>query len=54
MLIWLQNNWLTVVAAVWSLDQLLKIVAKLTPTKIDDNVADYLGTMLAKFFPKGQ
>lgn len=51
---WITTNWMSIVAALWSLDQLLKIVAKLTPTKIDDNIADYLGNILAKFFPKSQ
>ena len=49
---WLQAHWVELVAALWSFDQLLKIVAKLTPTKVDDNIADYIGSMLAKFFPK--
>lgn len=49
---WLTANWVNIVAALWSFDQLLKIVAKLTPTKVDDNIADYLGSILSKFFPQ--
>lgn len=49
---WLTNNWLDIVAGLWAFDQLLKIIAKLTPTKIDDNIADYIGTFLARFLPK--
>lgn len=49
---WIQAHWVEVVGALWAFDQFLKIVAKLTPTKIDDNIADYLGNILAKFFPK--
>lgn len=51
---WIQAHWVDLVAAIWAFDQLLKIIAKLTPTKIDDNLADYLGNILAKFFPKGK
>ena len=49
---WIQTNWLTIVATVWSIDQFLKLIAKLTPTKWDDNVTDIIGNFLAKFFPK--
>ena len=49
---WLQNNWLTIVGVVWSFDQFLKIFSKLTPTKVDDNIADVIGSWLAKFFPQ--
>jgi len=42
------------VAVLWCVDALLKTLAPLTPTKIDDNVADVLGKILAKFFRKGQ
>lgn len=51
---WFQTNWVSVVAALWSFDQLLKIIAPLTPWKLDDNLADMLGNTLAKFFPKSQ
>ena len=40
------------VAILWSIDQLLKLIAPLTPTKIDDNLADILGKLLGRFFPK--
>jgi len=51
---WLTNNWVHIVAILWSLDQLLKVVAQLTPTKVDDNIADILGKILARFFPQKQ
>ena len=51
---WIQANWVQIVAALWSFDQLLKIISPLTPTKIDDNISDYIGKMLAKFFPPKQ
>ena len=51
---WIQSHWITIVATVSTIDQLLKLVSKLTPFKWDDNVADMLGGLLAKFFPKGQ
>jgi hypothetical protein len=40
------------VAVLWCVDALLKTIAPLTPTPIDDNIADMLGKLLAKFFPK--
>jgi len=51
---WLQAHWLDIVGAVWAFDQFLKIVSKITPWGWDDNVADYIGNFLAKFFPKSQ
>lgn len=49
---WITTNWLNIVGALWAFDQLLKIVSKLTPTKVDDNISDYIGEFLAKFFPQ--
>lgn len=49
---WFTNNWVNVVAILWSVDQLLKVVSKLTPWGWDDNVSDILGNLLLKFFPK--
>lgn len=51
---WLTTHWLDIVGALWAFDQFLKVVAKLTPTKIDDNIADYLGSFLSRFFPTKQ
>lgn len=51
---WISNNWVSIVAALWTVDQLLKIIAPLTGTKFDDNLSDMLGKTLARFFPKGQ
>ena len=45
----LQANYLNIIAVLWSIDQLLKVVAPLTPWKVDDNVADILGKLLARF-----
>lgn len=49
---WLQANWVNIVAALWSFDQLLKVIAQLTPTKVDDNISDYVGKFLSRFLPK--
>jgi len=54
MIEWIQSNWTNVVAIVWTIDQLLKLLVKLTPTVKDDNVVDMIGSFLTKFFPKGQ
>lgn len=40
------------VAVLWAIDQLLKVIAPLTPWKTDDNISDFLGKLLAKLFPK--
>lgn len=45
---WVQDNWLTIIGVIVGIDQILKIIAPLTPTKIDDNLADMLGKWLAK------
>jgi hypothetical protein len=50
---WVSTNWTSVVALLWTIDQLLKIISPLTPFKVDDNLSDILGGLLAKFFPKG-
>ena len=51
---WFSTNWVNVVAILWTIDQLMKIIAPMTGTKIDDNLSDSLGKLLARFFPKGQ
>lgn len=51
---WITHNWQSIVAILWIIDQLLKVIAPLTGTKIDDNLADMFGKTLARFFPKGQ
>lgn len=48
----LKDNYLNIIAVLWSVDQLLKVVAPLTPWKFDDNVADILGKLLASFGKK--
>jgi hypothetical protein len=49
---WITANWVNVVAALWTFDQLLKIIAKMTKNKVDDNISDYIGKILAMFLPK--
>ena len=51
---WLTQHWVEILGVWYAIDQLLKVIAPLTPTKIDDNISDYLGKLLAKFFPKKQ
>jgi len=50
----LSKHWVEIVGILWGVDQILKIVSKLTPTKVDDNISDYLGNFLSKFFPKAK
>jgi hypothetical protein len=49
---WVQTNWIGLVAALWALETLISIVAPLTPWKWDDSIGRWLGSILAKFFPK--
>ena len=52
---WIQANWVNVVAILWTIDQFLKILAKLNPERDwVDNISDMLGNLLTKFFPKGK
>ena len=48
------NNWTNIVAVLWTVDQLLKVLAKLNPERDwVDNVSDFLGNILLRFFPNG-
>ena len=49
---WFQTNGVTLMAIVWTIDQLLKLIAPLTKSKLDDNLSDLLGKTLAKYLPK--
>lgn len=51
---WFTQNWGAVVTIIWTIDQLLKVIAPLTGSKTDDNVSDWLGKIIARFFPRGQ
>ena len=45
-----QHAWIGVIIGVlWGVDQILKVIAPLTKTKVDDNLADILGKFLASF-----
>lgn len=51
----INHQWVfVVIGCLWGVDQILKTVAPLTKTKIDDNLADYLGKFLAKITGKDQ
>lgn len=49
---WIQTNWVQVVAGLWAIEQVLRIISPLTPWKWDDNLVSMLGKLLQKFFPK--
>lgn len=49
---WVQDNWLVIIGIIVGIDQILKVIAPLTKTKIDDNLADMLGKWLAKTLNK--
>lgn len=50
---WITANWVNVVAILWTVDQILKVVAQFNPDRDwVDNVSDLLGKILISFFPK--
>jgi hypothetical protein len=49
---WIQHNWVNIVALLWSIDQILKVVAAMTDNKVIDNLSDGLGKLLARFLPQ--
>lgn len=49
---WITLNWVNVVAALWLLEQLLRLISELTPWKWDDNIVAVLANILKAFFPK--
>lgn len=50
---WIQTNWVSIVALLWTIDQVLKIVAQFNPEKDwIDNLSDGFGKILMQFFPK--
>lgn len=49
---WLSSHWVELVAAIYAVDCLLDFIAPLTPWKWDDTLASWLGSFLAKYFPK--
>lgn len=50
MINWVQTHWLELAGVWYAIDQILKIIAPLTPTKIDDNISDYIGKLVARVF----
>lgn len=54
MIEWIQANWVGLVACLYALESILSFVAKFTPWKFDDNLSGWLGSFLARFFPKAQ
>jgi hypothetical protein len=51
---WITQNWVQVVAGLWLLEQLLRLVSELTPWKWDDNIVKIFSNILKSFFPKKQ
>jgi hypothetical protein len=48
------GHYASIVALIWTIDQLLKIIAPLTSFKWDDNLADMFGKLIARFLPPKQ
>jgi len=49
---YIQTNWVQLVAGLWLLEQLLRLISELTPWKWDDNIVKVLSKILKSFFPK--
>jgi len=49
---WVTQNWVTLVAALWLIEQTLRAISILTPWKWDDNLVAILANILKAFFPK--
>jgi len=48
---WLMNNWAEIIAIMVASVPLLDIIVRLTPTKKDDTLLEYVKKFLDKFFP---
>lgn len=46
------DNWVQIVAALWLIEQALRIISELTPWKWDDNISKVFTGILKKFFPE--
>ena len=51
---WITANWVQLVAGLWLLEQLLRLLSEMTPWKWDDNIVKVLSSILKAFFPKRQ
>jgi len=49
---WITTNWVQLVATLWLIEQLLRVISELTPWKWDDNIVKVLAKILKSFFPK--
>ena len=49
---WITGNWVQLVAGLWLLEQLLRLISELTPWKRDDNIVKVFSKILKSFFPK--
>ena len=49
---WITGNWVQLVAGLWLLEQLLRLISELTPWKWDDNIVKVFSKILKSFFPK--
>jgi hypothetical protein len=51
---YIMTNWVKIVAALWLVEQVLRVISEMTPWKWDDNIAKVFTGILKKFFPKRQ
>ena len=51
-IVWVTDNWVALVAALWLVEKALTAVSELTPWKWDDNIAKILTKVLKSFFPE--
>lgn len=49
---WLVLNGASLVAILWTVEKLLRLISRLTSWEWDDNLADWLANILEQFFPE--
>ena len=49
---WLKANWVQLVAGLWALEQVLRVISEMTPWKWDDNLVKVISKILKSFFPQ--
>ena len=51
---WIKENWLEILAVTGNLYAIAQVVARLTPTKKDDEIISWLGKVLNLIFSKSR
>lgn len=49
---WITAHWVELIAGLWALEQVLRVISELTPFKWDDNIVKVFSKILKSFFPQ--